>query len=225
MHRAAASAARAASPSSTTPPRRRSVRRQCWCAWRALLLDLRLCMAALVVAARCMPRTRAPWPHCTGPPCVVARFTDTAHASLWPCVVARPWHAAATTLPHRCKVVYCKLIYLQSPHVQDYARHPPTFLVQNTVVDENADTCAAINYHDTMIANGAHSVLALIPVAKERCVRMACPTPLYTHRQTAQACAPHMHTHTHRHTHTHTHIDCFTSWDGTVVNLVSLRGT
>ena len=39
-------------------------------------------------------------------------------------------------------------------HPQDYATHPPVFLVQHTTVDENSDTCAAINYHSTMQVHG-----------------------------------------------------------------------
>ena len=50
-----------------------------------------------------------------------------------------------------------------------YKTHPPTFLVQNTAIDENADTCAARNYHQAMVQNGAVSELALIPFEFERC--------------------------------------------------------
>ena len=54
-------------------------------------------------------------------------------------------------------------------HPEAYKQHPPTFLVQNTAIDENADTCAAKNYHQSMVENGGKSHLALIPFEYERC--------------------------------------------------------
>jgi hypothetical protein len=56
-----------------------------------------------------------------------------------------------------------------SDHPQAYASHPPTFLVQHTTVDENADGCAGSNYHQTMLAHNATSYLAAIPPGLERC--------------------------------------------------------
>jgi hypothetical protein len=54
-------------------------------------------------------------------------------------------------------------------HPADYASHPPTFLVQATTVDENADADASINYHNEMIKHNAVSELWRIPVEQERC--------------------------------------------------------
>ena len=54
-------------------------------------------------------------------------------------------------------------------HPADYASHPPTFLVQATTVDENADADASINYHNEMRKHNAVSELWRIPVEQERC--------------------------------------------------------
>jgi hypothetical protein len=54
-------------------------------------------------------------------------------------------------------------------HPEQYPEHPPTFLVQHTTVDMNSDTCAAKNYHDTMISHGARSQIMLIPREEETC--------------------------------------------------------
>ena len=64
--------------------------------------------------------------------------------------------------------------FLENPHA--YAQHPPTFLVQHSTLDENADTCAALNYHHAMTENGAHSELQLIPPAYERCACIGQPS-------------------------------------------------
>ena len=55
-------------------------------------------------------------------------------------------------------------------HPEDYPHHPPTFLVQHSTLDENADTCACLNYHESMITHGARSMLMLIPPSLERCM-------------------------------------------------------
>lgn len=60
-------------------------------------------------------------------------------------------------------------------HPEAYARHPPTFLVQHSTLDENADTCAARNYHRTMVAHGGRSTLMLIPPRLERCYCVGSP--------------------------------------------------
>lgn len=54
-------------------------------------------------------------------------------------------------------------------HPADYKTHPGVFLVQHTTVDENSDTCAALNYHNTMKAHGGKSELYLIPKNRETC--------------------------------------------------------
>lgn len=54
-------------------------------------------------------------------------------------------------------------------HPQDYATHPPVFLVQHTTVDVGSDTCAALNYHETMQAHGGRSKMMLIPPNLEMC--------------------------------------------------------
>ena len=54
-------------------------------------------------------------------------------------------------------------------HPEDYKTHPATFLVQHSTLDENADTCAARNYHAEMIAHGGDSTLMLVPANQERC--------------------------------------------------------
>jgi hypothetical protein len=58
---------------------------------------------------------------------------------------------------------------------EDYYLHPPTFLMQPTTVDENADTCAAKNYHAEMLEHNADSTLMLIPVEEERCFCVGSP--------------------------------------------------
>eukprot|EP01052_Picozoa_sp_SAG31_P023454 SAG31_NODE_1934_length_6875_cov_2.868506_4_plen_358_part_00 len=60
-------------------------------------------------------------------------------------------------------------------HPEDYNKHPPTFLAQMTTLDINADLCAGKNYHDTMLAHGATSHLALVPKADERCFCVGTP--------------------------------------------------
>ena len=61
-------------------------------------------------------------------------------------------------------------------HPEEYARHPPTFLVQMSgPIDINADLCAGRNYHETMVAHGGRSELALVPKADERCFCVGTP--------------------------------------------------
>jgi hypothetical protein len=49
------------------------------------------------------------------------------------------------------------------------AEHPPTFLVQHRNVDENADACATLNYHQTMVAHGGRSEIHMIEPDEARC--------------------------------------------------------
>ena len=56
-----------------------------------------------------------------------------------------------------------------------YAKHPPSFLVQHTTLDVNADTCAAKMYHEAMTMHGADSTLMLIPPDEERCMCVGNP--------------------------------------------------
>lgn len=60
-------------------------------------------------------------------------------------------------------------------HPENYSSHPATFLVQHSTLDENADTCAARNYHAEMLKNGGDSTLVLIPSAQERCFCLGNP--------------------------------------------------
>ena len=59
-------------------------------------------------------------------------------------------------------------------HKSEYPNHPPTFLTQTTV-DEGADSCAARHYHETMIANGGRSRLAIVPLDQQRCYSIGNP--------------------------------------------------
>ena len=54
-------------------------------------------------------------------------------------------------------------------HPDDYKTHPATFLVQHSTLDENADTCAARNYHAEMVQHGGDSTMMLVPPEQERC--------------------------------------------------------
>lgn len=62
-----------------------------------------------------------------------------------------------------------------SDHPEDYSKHPEMFMVQVTTVDENSDTCAAINYHNTMKAHGGKSTMMLIPPNLETCYCVGSP--------------------------------------------------
>jgi hypothetical protein len=42
-------------------------------------------------------------------------------------------------------------------HPEQYPEHPPTFLVQHRDVDENADACAALNYHHVGVTSQHYS--------------------------------------------------------------------
>lgn len=60
-----------------------------------------------------------------------------------------------------------------------YAKHPPTFLVQHTTLDVNADTCAAKMYHEamTMLEQTRHSC-SFPPTRKDACVWATPPSRL-----------------------------------------------
>lgn len=60
-------------------------------------------------------------------------------------------------------------------HPEDYPAHPPVFLVQHSTIEENADSCAAQNYHSEMVLRGGDSTLVLIPPAQERCFCLGNP--------------------------------------------------
>eukprot|EP01051_Picozoa_sp_SAG22_P008888 SAG22_NODE_705_length_7772_cov_45.048742_6_plen_346_part_00 len=60
-------------------------------------------------------------------------------------------------------------------HPEAYKTHPPTFLAQMRTLDINADLCASRNYHETMLAHGATSHIALVPAADERCFCVGTP--------------------------------------------------
>jgi hypothetical protein len=60
-------------------------------------------------------------------------------------------------------------------HPEAYKAHPPTFLVQMSSIDINADLCAGRNYHNAMVAHGARSHLALVPKEDERCFCVGTP--------------------------------------------------
>ena len=55
-----------------------------------------------------------------------------------------------------------------------YAAHPPTLFGQTTL-DIMADSCASVNYHNTMVAHGAVSKRIAIPPAHERCYALGVP--------------------------------------------------
>jgi hypothetical protein len=63
-------------------------------------------------------------------------------------------------------------------HPAEYPSHPPTFLTQTTV-DFCSDSCAAKNYHETMIAHGGHSHLALVPLDRQRCYALVRKTAFF----------------------------------------------
>ena len=42
-------------------------------------------------------------------------------------------------------------------HPDKYSQHPPAFLSQTSLQDENADLCAASHYHETLLKHGVHS--------------------------------------------------------------------
>lgn len=66
-----------------------------------------------------------------------------------------------------CPEGYTEQYYKEHPEA--YPQHPPTALIQHTTVDENADGCAARNYHAEMLKHGGDSTLLLIPADQERC--------------------------------------------------------
>ena len=75
-------------------------------------------------------------------------------------------------------------------HPEDYPEHPPTFLVQHRNVDENADACAALNYHATMLAHGGRSEIAMIEPDQARCFCIGDPAdPAAAGCPTASHCA------------------------------------
>lgn len=74
---------------------------------------------------------------------------------------------------------YCQLCCPQNmtePYYlnHSYRTHPPTFLTQTTM-DYGADSCAARNYHETMLANGGKSELAIVPLDQQRCYSLGNP--------------------------------------------------
>jgi hypothetical protein len=50
-------------------------------------------------------------------------------------------------------------------HPEDYASHPPVFLAQSALSDSNADLCAGRSYHETLLAHGVKTEIALLPGA------------------------------------------------------------
>lgn len=97
-------------------------------------------------------------------------------------MVAQPTQNCSDTYidPARppCCQYCCPKGYTESwyaDHPEDYATHPPTFLAQMTTGDKNADLCAAKNYHETMLAHGAKSVLSLVLPQDERCYCLGTP--------------------------------------------------
>ena len=74
-----------------------------------------------------------------------------------------------------CPANYTEQWY--SDHPEDYATHPPTFLIQ-TEMDSGADSCAALNYHETMKAHNGHSELAVVPLVEQRCYSTGHPADL-----------------------------------------------
>ena len=80
-----------------------------------------------------------------------------------------------------CPANFTEQFYADRP--DKYAEHPPTFLVQHRNVDENADACAALNYHQTMVAHGGRSEIHMIEPDEARCFcigrgnRRWCPGP------------------------------------------------
>ena len=80
-----------------------------------------------------------------------------------------------------CCQYCCPRDFTESWYHEDasrYAVHPPTFLAQMTTGDKNADLCAAINYHETMLLHNASSTLSLVPPADERCYCIGTPALL-----------------------------------------------
>jgi hypothetical protein len=72
-----------------------------------------------------------------------------------------------------CPANFTEQHYADNP--EDYPTHPPSFLVQHSTLDENADACASRNYHATMLAHGGRSELALIAPEDERCYCVGVP--------------------------------------------------
>ena len=68
-----------------------------------------------------------------------------------------------------CPTNTTELHYLEHP--EDYASHPPVFLAQSALSDSNADLCAGRSYHETLLAHGVKTEIALLPGASHA----ACP--------------------------------------------------
>jgi hypothetical protein len=66
-----------------------------------------------------------------------------------------------------CPANFTEQFYADRPEA--YLEHPPTFLVQHRDIDENADACAALNYHNTMVAHGGRSEIHMIEPDEARC--------------------------------------------------------
>ena len=54
-------------------------------------------------------------------------------------------------------------------HPEDYPSHPAAFMAQLSTWDQNADLCAAKNYHETLLRHGARSQLVLVRPEDEDC--------------------------------------------------------
>eukprot|EP01065_Artemidia_motanka_P035289 TRINITY_DN43203_c0_g1_i1.p1 TRINITY_DN43203_c0_g1~~TRINITY_DN43203_c0_g1_i1.p1 ORF type:complete len:397 (+),score=126.30 TRINITY_DN43203_c0_g1_i1:75-1265(+) len=62
---------------------------------------------------------------------------------------------------------YAEAFYDENPG--EWASHPPAFLAQLATRDDNADLCAAQNYHDTLRKHGVESELVLVDERFQDC--------------------------------------------------------
>jgi hypothetical protein len=75
--------------------------------------------------------------------------------------------AAKPCCKYCCPTNYTEAWY--EGHPEAYASHPAAFLAQLSTWDQNADLCAAKNYHETLISRGARSQLVLVRPEDEDC--------------------------------------------------------
>jgi hypothetical protein len=78
----------------------------------------------------------------------------------------------SNTAPVPCCDFCCPQNYTEAwyeAHPATYSTHPASFLAQLSTWDQNADLCAAKNYHETLLRHGARSQLVLVDPEDEDC--------------------------------------------------------
>jgi hypothetical protein len=71
-----------------------------------------------------------------------------------------------------CPQNYTEHYYAEHP--EKYRSHPPTLLIQ-TELDSGADSCAALNYHRTMLDHEGLSEIGIVPLDQQRCFSIGSP--------------------------------------------------